>query len=313
MAPYPQKEFKERISLGQSNNALTMLIIINLVVFGILAFIKVVYLFLHNADGQAVALFNDQVLTWFALPADLNQLATRPWTLLTAMFVHVDVWSTLANMLWLWTFGYIMQDLTGNRKIIPVYIYGGLAGGIAFIAALNLLNGLQPGLSTGLMYGGSAGITAIAIAVTMTSPGYRIFPMLNGGIPLWILTMLYLVISVATVSYKSVGNYAPHIAGGLMGALFIVLVRRGYDWSEWMNNFFDWANNLFNPDKPKKTANIKEELFYKSSTHPYKKTPNVTQQRIDDILDKINQKGYHFLTDEEKELLKRASQEDSLG
>jgi len=36
----------------------------------------------------------------------------------------------------------------------------------------------------------------------------------------------------------------------------------------------------------------------------------VTQQRIDEILDKINQKGYHFLTDEEKELLKRASEED---
>jgi hypothetical protein len=55
---------------------------------------------------------------------------------------------------------------------------------------------------------------------------------------------------------------------------------------------------------------VKEQLFYKSETRPYKKTPNVTQQRIDDILDKINQKGYHYLTEEEKELLKRASKED---
>jgi membrane associated rhomboid family serine protease len=312
MASYPQKQFKERISLGQSNNALTMLIIINLVIFAILGFIKVIFLFLHS-DGQATALFNDQVLKWFVVPADLSQLASRPWTLLTGMFVHVDVWSTLANMLWLWTFGYIMQDLTGNKKIIPIYIYGGLAGVIAFIAAFNIIGALQPALPTAVTYGGSAGITAIAIAVTMTSPSYRIFPMLNGGIPLWILTMLYLVISIATVSYKSVGNYVPHIAGAMMGALFIMLVRMGYDWSEWMNNFFDWFNNLFNPDKPKKGANIKEELFYKSSANPYKKTPNVTQQRVDDILDKINQKGYHFLTEEEKELLKRASQEDSLS
>src|SRR5688572_13826879 len=169
MASYPQKQFKERISLGQSNNALTMLIIINLVIFAILGFIKVIFLFLHS-DGQATELFNDQVLKWFVVPADLSQLASRPWTLLTGMFVHVDVWSTLANMLWLWTFGYIMQDLTGNKKIIPIYIYGGLAGVIAFIAAFNIIGALQPALPTAVTYGGSAGITAIAIAVTMTSP-----------------------------------------------------------------------------------------------------------------------------------------------
>ncbi|MES1215057.1 MAG: DUF6576 domain-containing protein [Bacteroidota bacterium] len=51
-------------------------------------------------------------------------------------------------------------------------------------------------------------------------------------------------------------------------------------------------------------------MYYKSSKAPYNKTPNITQQRIDDILDKINQKGYQFLTDEEKELLKKASKED---
>ena len=33
-------------------------------------------------------------------------------------------------------------------------------------------------------------------------------------------------------------------------------------------------------------------------------------EKIDEILDKINQKGYDRLTEEEKELLKRASEED---
>jgi hypothetical protein len=35
----------------------------------------------------------------------------------------------------------------------------------------------------------------------------------------------------------------------------------------------------------------------------------VTQQKVDEILDKINQKGYGRLTDEEKDLLRRASEE----
>ena len=38
--------------------------------------------------------------------------------------------------------------------------------------------------------------------------------------------------------------------------------------------------------------------------------PNVSQKRIDEILDKINQQGYRFLTDEEKEILKRASEDE---
>ena len=38
----------------------------------------------------------------------------------------------------------------------------------------------------------------------------------------------------------------------------------------------------------------------------------VTQNRLDEILDKINQKGYHFLTDEEKSFLKKASEDEGL-
>ena len=115
---------------------------------------------------------------------------------------------------------------------------------------------------------------------------------------------------LATVSISDTGNLIAHLAGAFIGFLFILFLRMGYDWSDWMSNFFDWINNLFNPDKPRKGKSIKDELFYKTSSAPYTKTPNVTQQRIDEILDKINQKGYSFLTDEEKDLLKRAGEED---
>ena len=142
----------------------------------------------------------------------------------------------------------------------------------------------------------------------MVAPGYRIFPMLNGGIPLWVLTALYAIIDLATIPLSNPGGLIVHLAGAFTGFLFIFFLRRGYDWSDWMSNFFDWVNNLFNPDKPKQGKPIKEELFYKATSKPYKKTPNITQQRIDEILDKINQKGYHLLTEEEKELLKKSQQ-----
>src|SRR5690606_18952090 len=260
--------------------------------------------------NAALAAFDQNVLSWFTLPADTGKLAARPWTVITHMFTHIGVWHIFANMIWLWCFGYIMQDLTGNRKIVPVHLYGALAGALAFILAYHFLPALRGQVENSMALGASAGVMAIAVATTIVAPGYRIFPMLNGGIPLWLITTIYVIIDIATIPGNNPGGHIAHLSGGLMGFIFMFFYKKGYDWSEWMNRCWDWFDNLFNPEKPEKTqSRLKEELFYKSSANPFKKTPNVTEQRIDEILDKINQRGYNSLTEEEKDLLKRASQE----
>jgi len=304
---YFEKEYKRRLSLDQDNNALVMLISINLVMFVLFKFIYVIYFFSFAQDIAKARFFTD-ITTNLALPSDLHEFLRKPWTLITHMFYHESVWHILSNMLWLWAFGYIMQDLTGNRKIVSVFLYGGLAGAAAFLLAFNLIPVFK-GLSVPAL-GASAGIMGVAVATTMIAPGYRIFPMLNGGIPLWILTMIFVIIDLATIPGTNSGGHIAHLAGAFAGFLFIFFLRRGYDGSDWINNLFDWCNNLFNPGKPAKGKKIKQELFYKSGAQPYTKTPNLTQQKIDEILDKINQKGYNHLTEEEKDLLKRASQED---
>lgn len=309
---YYQQRNRHQLSIGQDGNALTMLIAINLIVFVFLAFVKVIYYFSEGSNGTLS--FDNHFFQWLTLPASLDKFISRPWTLITHMFVHdmTNVWHILGNMIWLWAFGYILQDLSGNRKIIPVFIYGALAGAIAYMLSFNLIGPLKEHLPTAQAYGASAGIMAIAIAATALAPNYRIFTMLNGGIPIWVITVLYMIIDLATIPEGNPGGHIAHIAGGLTGFLFVALLRKGYDWSNWMNNFYDWTSDLFNPDKPQKGKSVKSQLFYKATVQPFKKTQSVTQQRIDEILDKINQKGYQSLSDEEKQILKRASEEDLL-
>lgn len=307
---YHEQQYKRRLSLAQANNALILLIAINMIVFVILAFLKAVFYLRYEGGAEAMHFYNTNILSLFTLPADVSKIGARPWTILTHMFSHDSVWHLLGNMLWLWVFGYIFLDLTGNRKIVPLYIYGAFAGALAFVLAYNFLPGLMQALPVAEALGASAGVMAIAVAVTSISPGYRIFPMLFGGIPIWVLTTIYLIIDLASIPLSNPGGHIAHLAGALTGFLFIYSFRRGYDWSEWMNKFFDWVNNLFNPDKPKKGKNVKQELFYKSDKQPYKKTPNITEQRVNEILDKISQKGYNSLTEDEKDILKRASQEN---
>lgn len=300
-----EKQKRNRFSVGLHDNALMTLIIINLVVFVLFTFVYVFYFFTYTRE-TALAHFKEDIYYNLAVPGKFSDFIRKPWTLITQMFYHFEIWHIIGNMLWLWMFGYIFHDLTGNKKIIPLYIYGALGGAIAFMLAYNFI----PALSTinATATGASAGIMAIVIATTMLAPDYRIFPMINGGIPLWVLTVIFLIIDLALIPSSNTGGHIAHLAGAFTGFLFIFSMRRGFDWSNGMNNFFDWVNNLFNPDKPKKK--VKDQLFYKGKKQPFSKTPNITQQRVDEILDKINQKGYHSLSDEEKELLKKASKED---
>lgn len=296
-------------SLGDSQNSLTRLVIINLIVFITLALCRAYFFFFYQDTAQIEQIFRQQILQWFALPGQFQQLLYRPWTLLSAMFTNVGVWMVLGNMLWLWAFGFIFQDLSGNRKIIALYLYGGIAGSLGYLLASSFL---PDATSAGLFYGAAPSVMAVAIATTMLSPYYRLFPQLMGGFPLWVLTVVYVLVSVATKPLQQPLSYLPLLAGGAMGFVFMQLIRMGYDLSDWMNRIFDWANDLFNPEKPKqKKAGIKEIHFYKATRKPFDKKPRLTQERIDALLEKIHQKGMDSLTQEEKEFLERASQSNS--
>jgi membrane associated rhomboid family serine protease len=284
-----------------------MLILINVLVFISLHFIRTLY---GISNGQQ-ELFLKNVYAWFTLPAELPKVFERPWTVISAMFTQLSPILLLSNLFWLWTFGYIFQDLTGNRKLVPLYIYGGLFGVIVFLVAYNLIPQLGVNVGSEAFFGAGSSIVAIAIASTVISHNYRLFPMIGGGIPLWIITLVFVLIDFAWLSTEP-GWFFSHIGSAGFSVVYVKALQRGSDWGEWMNKIYDWVSNLFNPNKArKKKRPVKQEVFYNTKgQQPFKKTTNLTQQKIDEILDKINQKGFDRLTEEEKDLLRRASEED---
>ncbi len=311
------QEFKRltrrRFSLGQAGNALFALFAANLIFFFVILISRVFYLYTHQGLGQEVLSFD--ATQWFAMPASLTKLSETPWTLLTFMFSQGGIEplsviiTMIGSMLWLWAFGYILQDLSGNKFIFPIYIYGSLSGAVFFIVAVYTIPPLRPYINNGFLFGSQTGTAAIAMAVTTLSPKYRIFRNIGRGIPVWILTALFVLINLINIfSFTSANSFAI-LGGALAGFLFVILLRRGMDLSVWMLSLYEWGSNLFNPNK--KVNQLKHKVFYKTgSRKPFDKSANVTQQRIDEILDKISKQGYHFLTDEEKNILKRASEEE---
>ncbi len=300
-----QQNNRKKILLGQDGNSLLLLIIINVIIFIFLGFIKIIYLVNNSTEG----VFQAQVLNLLSVPGPPQVFAARPWALISYMFTHIGIWELITSMLWLWSFGYIFQNLTGNRKLIPVYLYGGLAGSVFFLLTVNLIPVLRENVnSVSPLSGAGPSLMAIAIATTALAPRYRIFPMIN--IPLWILTALFVLFRLGTVGSGNFSYAAALIAGGLMGYVFVWQLQKGNDWGQWMTDLVNWIDDLFNPQKKQVQEPPSKQLFYTSTQKPYKKTPHVTQQRIDDLLDKINNKGYHSLTEDEKDFLKKASREE---
>jgi membrane associated rhomboid family serine protease len=304
-----EENYRKRMNLGQDGNALVNLLVINAVIFVVLQLVYVFFL----ATGASRNSFLTHVYDWFVLPASPEKISWRPWTLISFMFTDRELFRFISNMFWLWSFGYILQDLTGNRKLIPIYLYGGIAGALIFVLVHLIAPSAKLLIDTDSLTGANCSIAAIAVATTVVSPDYRIFPMISGGIPIWILTLIFILLNFSGVSNGDLSTYLAYAGAAGVGFLFIYLLRRGWDGSSWINQFFDWFGDLFNPEKKKKPRSKKDEFYYNvSGTQPFKKIPNITQKRIDEILDKINQQGYRFLTSEEKDILKRAAEEEDL-
>lgn len=306
---YMQAERKRKIQFGEDGDALMSLIFVNVMVFVILMFIKIVY----QLTPIPLDLYKTQILDWVILPADPYTLLTRPWTIITHMISQADVWGMIGNMLFLWAFGFLLQDLMGNKHIVPTFFYGCLGGAFIYLLSVNLFPQFRETALAGIYTGPGAGVMAVAIAATVTAPDYRLFPMINGGIPIWVITLIYVIIDFAGLGSSAFPHHLAHLAGAFTGYIYIWQIRRGSDWGNWMHRFYNWLMHLFDPKEkaPKRTS--KKEVFYNTKgQQPFTRKPTITQQRVDEILDKISQKGYESLSQEEKDILKKAADNETL-
>lgn len=298
---------QKRLPIWGSNSSLMMLVIVNVLVFILMHFIKTIYGLSRLPEES----FYRNILASFTLPADGGTFLERPWTLLTSIFTHMQLMVLLGNLLWLWVFGYILQDLAGDRIIVPVYLYGGLVGALTYLATFNLIPSMHALRAQSALMGATPAVLSVAVAATVISPQYRIFPMIGGGLPLWVLMLVFAVVDIAGIS-GSVSLFYVHLLAATTGFLFARGLQRGIDASLWMNRLYDRVTGMFQPGRARgRRKPRKQEVFYNTrGQQPFTRKSNVTQQRVDEILDKISQTGYQRLSEEEKDLLRRASEED---
>jgi len=283
----------------KSDNPVTRLIVINIVVFIIISVFRILML----ADFAPIKVLTHLVLENLSFTISIQGLIYKPWTIITYAFTHVEVFHILWNMLILFWFGQILLDYTSSKKIIPVYLLGAIAGALFSMLMVIIIPNLNQYVGIP-MIGASAGVTAIVIAAATLLPHFKMNLMFIGEIKLVYVALFYVLIDILNVaSYSNVGGNLAHLGGALMGYLFIVQMKKGNDLAKPINIFFDWISGLFSI-KPKMRVVSNNKKF---TDEEFNQNRVATQKQIDAILDKISKSGYDSLSKTEKEILFKAS------
>jgi membrane associated rhomboid family serine protease len=141
----------------------------------------------------------------------------RPWTILTAMFIHAGFWHLFGNMITLYFFGMFLVRLVGNNWFLLLYLVGGVIGN-ALYAWLG-----QP---LSLAIGASGAVYAVAGALVVMVPRLPVRLYFIIPVPLWVVVLIFFVIwSIPGVASSTIAWQA-HLGGLATGLVFGWFFRR---------------------------------------------------------------------------------------
>jgi membrane associated rhomboid family serine protease len=284
------KDIKYQFRYG---NMVMKLIFVN---FGVYLFFSIFYLvsFLF----QDTSLYQ-MLLMKLETPASLHNLAQQPWSLISYMFLHTAFFHVLFNMLWFYWFGGIFVLYLGDKKILPLYFLGGLAGALIYILAFNFIPVFWPAVDASYMLGASASIFAIVFAAATLNPDYEVRLLFLGTLRIKYIALGSLLLDIINIPNGNAGGYIAHVGGALTGFIYIKALRGGFDVSSPLTKSFDKVVTLFKR-RPKVKMTYKN-TDWESSAIRDKAIDD--QKRLDEILDKISRTGYDGLTKAEKDFL----------
>lgn len=237
------------------------------------------------------------VLTWLlrvvpAGPLMLQPalLASRPWTIVSYMFLHAGFMHLALNMLWLYICGPRLEARLGGRQFVLLYLVSGVVGG--------LLSFTTPHAR---IVGASGAVFGVLFGCARYWPRDRIY--LFGVLPIEMMTLVVIMTLLAlfggfTGARDGVAHFA-HLGGFLGGYLYL-------KWWEVRSPAAHFRKRAATANKRSSGEVRKADLQRWSEIRREEMHP-VNQEELDRILEKIGADGVATLTSEERDFLERFS------
>lgn len=269
-------------------------------------------------------------LKYFALwPVSLG---FEPWQLITYQFLHGGFGHIFFNMFALWMFGMELENLWGSRRFAVYYLLSGIVAGGTHLAVTWITDGAA--VPT---VGASGSIMGVLLAFGLLFPDRPVmmFPIFF-PIPARVFVIGYaaldLILGVTNAS-DGVAHFA-HLGGALGGLLLLKFGEPLFRWIDGMGSSTAtyssgrMMNVEYRDITPQSHGRNPITIHYTQPEESVESSPRTTgmqttvtptrfvvngepisQEQIDQILDKISHAGYHSLTEQEKYILFEVSRQ----
>lgn len=212
------------------------------------------------------------------------------WQLITYMFLHGGLWHIGINMFIIWMFGRTLEQIWGSARFLRFFFICGIGGALlSFIFAYNTR-----------VIGASAGGYGILLAFAILFPNQRllIFPFF---IPIKARTLVIALAMIELLMGVAGGGGIAHFAhlGGMAAAL--IMLRGEYQLRR-INSFIR-----------DRLSKLPVKIILDRDGDESQKGGKGGDERIDSILDKISEKGYENLTETERRILEKYSEDSRSG
>lgn len=259
--------------------------------FVLVHFIRITYLI----SGKDLAGFNDLYWNHLTLGGTWPTTLRKIWVLVSYAFLDTSFLRLLTNMIWLWIFGSVLEDLKGPFRVLPVFLTGALFGAVGIVTFSHLM---KIPYSDGLT-GAQAGIWAVMAASLSYRPHYKFWMLFERGIPLWIFAAIFVLLQLLQINFYHPGMYLYFGAAVVAGLLYNSLLSSFYDG---FTRVLKRISQYFGSNKNFLTKSAREKMDSFTTQHS-------REDRINPILDKIHLRGIHSLTADERKILDEYSKQ----
>lgn len=160
-----------------------------------------------------LSVFNDNILSQFAVNRDMIVLADQYYRLITGMFLHAGVLHLLFNMYALYVIGMQLESFLGKAKYLAVYMLSGLGASMLSIF-----------FSNSFSVGASGAIFGLMGALLYFGYHYRVY--LDSVVKSQIIPLIVLNL-ILGFTLSGIDNWA-HIGGLVSGVLATMAVGVKY-------------------------------------------------------------------------------------
>ena len=235
---------------------------------------------------------------WGHFSTNLGFEKFQIWRTVSFQFLHAGVGHLFWNMLGLFFLGPMVEQYLGSKRFLAYYLICGI-GGAVFYLLMDMMgiiqtNGIVP------LVGASAGIFGVMVAAARVAPNMQVLVMFIIPVKLRIMIWFALAFAALTLLNKghNAGGEAAHLGGAILG--FALIAKPS------LLNFADRIGSGKNkPSLAQRTRQWKNQRQQQAQAD--------LEANVDAILDKVKNHGIQSLSDKEKRILQKATNQQRRG